>query len=72
MNDDKYIDEKQRYMLPHDSMPVYLPVKKIQIHLYWEDAAGSRDKGFDDVYQFADFLKANPVLAKAVGYVRKK
>jgi hypothetical protein len=72
MDDNKYIDQKQRYLLPDDTLPVYLPIKSIGIHLYWEDASRRSDKTFDDVHEFTDFLKRNPVLAKAVGYVPKK
>lgn len=72
MNNDKYIDEKQRFMLPETAMPVYLPIKTIKIQLYWQDATGFNDKEFNDVHQFANFLKYNPALAQAVGYVPKK
>jgi hypothetical protein len=72
MKNDKYIDEKQRFMLPETAMAVYLPIKAVKIQLYWEDATGFNDKEFNDVHQLADFLKYNPVLARAVGYVAKK
>lgn len=44
---------------------------EIKIELHWSDTIGHTIKGFDDVRQFADFLKANPDLAKAIGYISK-
>ncbi|WKZ60340.1 MAG: hypothetical protein QY309_02420 [Cyclobacteriaceae bacterium] len=46
-------------------------VKTIKIELYWEDDHSRGSNYFDNVQQFAQFLKDNPELAKAVGYVPK-
>ncbi len=69
---DKLLDSEQYYSLPTNQVFVRPPVKKIKIELYWQDATGETIKGFDDVRHFADFLKANPELAKAIGYISKK
>lgn len=69
---DKLVDIKQYYSLPNNQVPVRPPIKEIKIELHWKDTIGQAIKGFDDVHQFADFLKANPELAKAIGYISKK
>jgi hypothetical protein len=43
-------------------------VKYIKIELYWEDDHSKGSNYFDNVQKFAEFLKDNPELAKAVGY----
>jgi len=53
-------------------VPVKYPIKSIKIELHWHDAFSKGSKDFEDVHQFADFLKSNPLLAEAVGYVKKK
>jgi hypothetical protein len=54
-------------------MPVPVKnVKEIRIDLYWEDQYGKGTKNFFSVQELADFLKDNPLLAEAVGYVPKK
>lgn len=53
-------------------VPVKPPLKKIGIYLHWVDGIGECSKGFDTVQGFAEFLKANPILAEGVGYVAKK
>lgn len=47
------------------------PVRHAQIALRWQDGTGYASKEFDDVLQFAEFLKANPLLAEKVRYVSK-
>jgi len=53
-------------------VPVNPPIERIQIQLYWKDKGVEGSNGFDTVQQFAQFLKDNPLLAEAVGYVPKK
>jgi len=43
-------------------------VKFIKIELYWEDDHSRGSNYFENVQKFAEFLKDNPELAKAVGY----
>lgn len=69
---EKLVDTKQYYALPTNQVPVRPPIKEIKIELHWEDTIGIAIKGFDNVHHFADFLKANPDLAKAIGYISKK
>lgn len=52
-------------------VPVKPPIKRIKIELYWADGFSEGYKSFDNVQIFASFLKDNPDLAKAVGYVKK-
>lgn len=68
---EKLIDTKQYYSLPSNTVPVSPPIREIKIYLYWCDGTGQTHKGFDNVQQFADFLKANSELANAIGYIPK-
>jgi hypothetical protein len=52
-------------------VPVKPPIKRIKIELYWQDGLAEGYKGFDTVQLFAAFLRDNPDLAAAVGYVDK-
>ncbi len=47
-------------------------VTKVRIQLYWEDAADIRHRYFDTVEELAVFLRLNPALAKAIGYVARQ
>ena len=47
---------------------MYPPLKEVYIELYWSDIGETRKK-FANVHELAQFLRDNPVLAKAVGYV---
>lgn len=49
-------------------IPVYLPVKEIKIVLEYSDSVVRGSNSFDTVKEFAEFLKDNPDLAKALGY----
>jgi hypothetical protein len=69
---DKLVDAKPHYSLPTNQVSVRPPVKEIKIELHWRDTVGYTIKGFDDVRHFADFLRDNPDLAKAIGYISKK
>lgn len=62
---------KGHYKIPN-TVPVVGAIKSIEIQLHWRDGITQGYKGFDDVHQFADFLKQNPALAKAIGYVSKQ
>ncbi|HEY5750777.1 MAG TPA: hypothetical protein VIU12_32160 [Chryseolinea sp.] len=52
-------------------VPVKPPIKRVKIELYWADELAEGYKAFDTVQIFAAFLRDNPDLAKAVGYVSK-
>ena len=47
---------------------MYPPLKEVYIELFWNDIGETR-KRFANVHELAQFLKDNPVLANAVGYV---
>ncbi|MBX2969445.1 MAG: hypothetical protein KF803_08730 [Cyclobacteriaceae bacterium] len=47
-------------------------VKVIRIELYWEDDYSKGSNGFTNIRDFAQFLKDNPELAEAVGYLPGK
>lgn len=68
---EKLIDTNRHYSLPSNSVPVLAPIREIKIYLYWCDGLGQTHKGFNNVQHFADFLKANPELANAIGYIPK-
>ena len=55
----------------YNKVPVKLPIKEIHISLNWSDGIGTAGKTFGDVQGFANFLKDNPELGKAIGYVPK-
>lgn len=52
-------------------VPFKEPLKFIEIRLMWEDGIGNGSNGFKTVQDFAQFLKDNPELAKAVKYEPK-
>jgi len=52
-------------------VPVKPPIKRIKIELYWADGFSEGYKSFDTVQLFAAFLRDNPDLATAIGYVKK-
>lgn len=48
-------------------------IKKVVITVSWEqEIFGLGSKHFDNVHEFADFLKQHPEMAAKVGYVAKK
>jgi hypothetical protein len=51
---------------------VYPPVKSILIELHYADKCTNGTNTFYSVQDFAQFLKDNPELGKALGYVPKK
>lgn len=54
-----------------NTIPVKLPFKLIEISIHSIDGYGEGYKIFNNVHELADFLKANPEYAKALGYVPK-
>jgi hypothetical protein len=54
-----------------DKVPVKPPIREVPITINWIDGYGETGKKFDTVEQFASFLKQNPEIAKAVGYLPK-
>jgi hypothetical protein len=52
------------------TVPLYPPLKEVHLELHWNDK-GPGLKQFRNVQELAAFLKANPILAEAVGYVAK-
>jgi len=68
---DSIIPNEQHYSLPARTVPMYPPLKRVEIRLYWESGATEGSVGFSNVHHFAEFLKDNPELARAVGYVPK-
>lgn len=54
-----------------DRVPVKLPFKLVELTIHSIDGYGEGYKTFDSVQQLAEFLKANPEYAKALGYVPK-
>lgn len=51
------------------AVPLYAP-KDVWIELHWNDR-GKAIKTFSNVHDLAQFLKDNPLLAEAVGYVAR-
>jgi hypothetical protein len=49
---------------------LYPPIKEIWIELHWSDM-GQTTKKFANVQELAQFLKDNPLLAQAVGYIAR-
>ena len=54
-----------------NKVPIKPPIKEISISLTWTDMYGPSSKGFSNIEEFASFLRDNPELGKAVGYVPK-
>lgn len=52
-------------------VPIYPPIKTIEIRLYYEDKIVKGSNGFATVQELAAFLNDNPELAKAVEYTPK-
>lgn len=52
-------------------VPVYPPVRKAEISLYYEDRVTRGSHTFSTVQELAEFLRDNPEVGKAVGYVKK-
>jgi len=55
-----------------EKVELHPPVQQVQISIFWYDMKVRNGKTFRDVHTFAEFLKANPILAEAVGYVPKE
>ena len=53
-------------------VPIYPPIKSVEIRIYWEDKTGEGSNGFATVQELAAFLRDNPELGKAVNYVPGK
>ena len=53
------------------AVPVYPPVRKAEITLYYEDRVTKGSNTFSTVQELAEFLRDNPEVGKAVGYVVK-
>lgn len=53
-------------------VPVYLPIKKIEIQLYYEDRIVKGSNSFENLQKFKEFLDDNPEIAEAIGYTKKK
>jgi hypothetical protein len=53
-------------------VPVYPPVRKIEIKLYWKDQVTEGSNDFNNIQEFVAFLNDNPELAKKIGYNSKK
>jgi len=53
------------------TIPVYLPIKEIKIIIEYSDKHVKGANWFENVQQFAEFLKDNPEIGKALGYVPK-
>ena len=54
-----------------NKVPLKPPFKELNISLNWRDGFGTTGKQFSNVNELAEFLRANPVLAEAVGYIPK-
>lgn len=54
-----------------NTVPVKLPFKLLELTIHSIDGYGEGYKTFTNVHELADFLKANPEYAKALGYVAK-
>ena len=54
------------------TVPIYLPIRKVELTLYYEDKVTKGSHTFNDVQELAEFLTSNPDLAKAVKYTKKK
>jgi len=65
-------NDQQYYSLPQRKIHIYEPLTKVEIRLYWEDNCTRGTLGFDNVQQFAEFLRDNPKLAERIGYVSKR
>lgn len=52
-------------------VPTKPPITEIKIVLEYTHGLGFVSKEFRDVWELADFLKDNPPIAEAVGYVPK-
>lgn len=52
-------------------IPIYPPIRKVEISLYYEDKVTRGSHTFATVHELAAFLKENPALAQAVKYTVK-
>lgn len=53
-------------------VPVYLPIKVIEIQLYYEDRVVKGSHSFANLQKLKEFLDDNPEIAEAIGYTKKK
>lgn len=53
-------------------VPVYLPIKVIEIQLYYEDRIVKGSHAFSNLQKLKEFLDDNPEIAAAIGYSRNK
>ena len=54
-----------------NTIPLHPAITEAKIEITYKDRTGYVIRVFDDVLQFADFLKENPPVAKALKYVPK-
>jgi len=56
----------------NNTVPVKPPFKRIYISLDWIDGIGTTSKEFSNVQDLGEFLRCNPEVGNAVGYIVKE